>query len=221
VGHSFLGYEPYRLEEGRPPEGLVFRITRTKPACGVLLFSRAVSRVSPLPKAPPGSEVSSNFLGHWLKRMLRTNSLPLLSVLGKMAGWQPDRTVCIGCQAGEVEDVHHFLHCPALRPLRLELIAQLRVALSASRFSDSGAVLRIICGVDRVASSALLLGCPVLPVSSLRVREETLQAIDRVVCLFLKQCWKQRVSWFGGVPSLGPGSQLVISPGTWPGVKSR
>ena len=179
------------------------------------------SLVSPLAKAPSGSEVSSNFLGHWLKRLLRTNSLPLSSVLGKFAGWERARTLCIGCDSDEVEDVHHFLHCPALRVVWLELISQLGAALSASRFSDRGAVLRVIGGADRAASSALLLGCPILPVSLLKIRDESLLVIDRVVCLFLKQCWKQRVSWYGGIPSLGPGSALVISPGVWPGVKSR
>jgi hypothetical protein len=175
----------------------------------------------------PDAASSDNFHGHWLKRMLRTNSLPLLVTLGKLGGWPRDRMECVCCSSGVIEDVDHFLHCPGRSSIWSVMMEQLRGALSVPEVpaEERSLALRVVSGVSLSASTAVLLGCPVVPIFNRQLRRDTLAIIDRVVCFFLKKCWLSRVSVFGGVPMPGSRSDLscpfILSPSIWPPIRSR
>jgi hypothetical protein len=185
------------------------------------------SRLRPGPEA----SISDNFHGHWIKRMLRTSSLPLMSTLGKLGGWAPERMRCLCCTSGVVEDVDHFLHCPGMGPLWSQMVEQLRLGLADCDIPirERSSVLRVVCGVNRAASSAALLGSPTLPVFNLKLHASTLQTVDRVVCLFLRKWWKRRVAIIGGVPmpasgpasAIDPSRPFFLSPTIWPPIRSR
>jgi hypothetical protein len=151
---------------------------------------------------------TSNPLGLWVKRRLRTSCLPLLSTLGRWAKpvWHASLTTCLMC-GSEPEDAAHFiLRCASLAQIVEERDSQLELALSSS---DDG---RVALSFIRTSPPTLMMDV-LLGFNPSKWPVDVIWSIHRVARNSLAAAWRRRSALCGGLPSLSPeGGRKILPP---------
>jgi hypothetical protein len=204
-----------------------------------LSLARYIRR-NPEFKAPVANRWSDNPQGQWLKRRLRTDSLPLLEVIWRGARKAPSRseekkrTECVNCGEGP-EDERHFLDCQGFRSYRQAMLRECEEAMAEAGASDRSAVMYVLRGVDREAAHDLMMGATHMRMrvgrggardrddggdsDSDRVSKEAMKAVHGAVCRYLVKCWRKRAEWYGGVPRRRVGGctalDVDVEPDIW------
>jgi hypothetical protein len=154
--------------------------------------------------------------GQWLKRRLRTDTLPLLEVIWRGAPAESkeeeaERVRCEGCGEGP-EDEGHFLDCAGFRAMRSEMLDRCEKALSEAKVALRGSVMRALRGPDRVVAHDLMLGATHVggvvagvgasadDFDDRKLCKAGAGVLHKAVCVYLVLCWKKRAEWYQGVP---------------------
>jgi hypothetical protein len=159
-------------------------------------------------------------LGPYLKLRLRSNSLPLMDMLQRYCKvpLTDAECECRLCDAGEREDVTHFIAaCPSLAPQRAALLERLVADEALGKIVGSATVIRTWRSGDARSKVILLLESFERPLKlpPKRVVTDTellLVRVEALVLPYLVSIWHRRAQLLGGVPSLDiKGERIVLS----------
>jgi hypothetical protein len=175
--------------------------------------------LKPLDQPRRAAYIVRRGLASWVKLRLRTNSLPLLSMLAKHSKHQlaAESTVCRMCSSGVEETVIHFVaECPALQREREALID--KASADEQLMAIAGAT-RLLCSIRSAPSqewTQLILRSHELPPSKLKKAapsvEQLTQRFEELSLPFLAQIWRKRAELLGGVPMLDmKGERIILS----------
>jgi len=165
-------------------------------------------------------------LGPWLKLRMRSNSLPLLEMLGRYVrhGLPQGSSLCRMCDQGAVENLVHFVgECPALQAERHAFALKVRESESfmmlpgampfLDRWLDGDATTRTVMVLESVA-----VPCDPwekkqwLSNRAERAHDDLITRFELLSMPFLINIWRRRALLLGGVPCLDiTGSTLTMS----------
>ena len=173
--------------------------------------------------------------GSWLKRRLRTDTLPLLEVIWRGAPVERSRVEeekrrrCAGCNEGP-EDERHFLDCAGFRDLRADMLRRCEAGLREEKVVLRLSIMRVLRGGMREAAHDLMLGATfvhnidggAVGVDSAKLCKKGAEVLHNAVCNYLVHCWRRRAEWYGGVPVRGHGSDgvAVVEQDLWESLRS-